>query len=246
MTVSGLPRGELRRIDKLAVRAHRFHQFAHHPLCDAYGDEVFRFGRRARVCKGCTLAFLGTSVGVAPALATCATTLASLEPATGPGALVALVGVSGMALIALVGLSGTVLIALVGASGTARAAFGRRAQTGTAAPPLGAARGSKWSTRFVPCAALSYVSCCGGLYCLAHQRWWMMAALAMSAATVATCALRAYRKRGPHREPCTACPHRASLPACPGWAPIVRRERAFRRRSGALLDAAVAGVRRKS
>jgi hypothetical protein len=57
-------RGDLaRRIDRLSRAAHAFHRFAHHPLCESYADEVFRFGRRARVCRGCTLALLGAGLG---------------------------------------------------------------------------------------------------------------------------------------------------------------------------------------
>jgi hypothetical protein len=46
-----------------------------------------------------------------------------------------------------------------------------------------------------------------------------------------------YRRRGPNRKACEACPER-SLPAtCRGMAEIVRRERAFRRLSGRLIAA---------
>lgn len=47
--------------------------------------------------------------------------------------------------------------------------------------------------------------------------------------------VRAYRARGPHRGPCHACPERTRAIPCRGYAPIVRRERAFRRRAGILL-----------
>jgi hypothetical protein len=52
-----------RRIDRLARRAHRFHRFAHHPLCAPYSMEVVRIGRRVRVCKGCALAVAGALAG---------------------------------------------------------------------------------------------------------------------------------------------------------------------------------------
>lgn len=52
-----------RRIDRLSTRAHAFHRFAHHPLCAAYADEVVRFGRRTRICKGCLYAASGTISG---------------------------------------------------------------------------------------------------------------------------------------------------------------------------------------
>jgi len=55
--------GQARRIDRLARRAHRFHRFAHHPLCDRYAGEVVRLGRRTRLCRGCTLAVVGGLAG---------------------------------------------------------------------------------------------------------------------------------------------------------------------------------------
>ncbi len=60
-----IAKGTARRIDRLARAAHRFHAFAHHPLCDEYAGEVFRFGRSTRVCRGCALAALGGVVGFA-------------------------------------------------------------------------------------------------------------------------------------------------------------------------------------
>ncbi len=52
-----------RRIDGLARAAHRFHRYAHHPLCAAYAGEVFRLGRRTRLCRGCTLVAIGAIAG---------------------------------------------------------------------------------------------------------------------------------------------------------------------------------------
>jgi len=43
-----------------------------------------------------------------------------------------------------------------------------------------------------------------------------------------------YRRKGPNRVPCSTCPER-TLEVCSGFAPIVRRERAFRRLSGRWL-----------
>ena len=45
-----------------------------------------------------------------------------------------------------------------------------------------------------------------------------------------------YRRRGPHRGPCLACPERARPEPCRGFAPIVRRERAFERLAGTWLS----------
>ncbi|MGC4001002.1 MAG: hypothetical protein QM767_27495 [Anaeromyxobacter sp.] len=63
--MSRLPRPLARRLDRLARRAHAFHRWAHHPLCDRYAGEVFRAGRRTRLCRGCTLAATGGAAGLA-------------------------------------------------------------------------------------------------------------------------------------------------------------------------------------
>ncbi len=59
-----LPKGLAKRIDRLALRAHAFHRFAHHPLCDAYRSEVFRIGKRFRLCRGCSLLVAGLLLGI--------------------------------------------------------------------------------------------------------------------------------------------------------------------------------------
>ena len=53
-----------RRLDRLALRAHAFHRFAHHPLCDRYAGELVRIGTRRRLCRGCSAAWLGALSGV--------------------------------------------------------------------------------------------------------------------------------------------------------------------------------------
>jgi hypothetical protein len=59
-----IPRPLARRIDKLARRAHAFHRYAHHPLCEPYRGEVIRLGRRLRICKGCTYLAAGLGCGI--------------------------------------------------------------------------------------------------------------------------------------------------------------------------------------
>ncbi len=54
----------------MARRAHAFHRFAHHPLCDRYAGELVPLGRRARLCRGCLFLGLGSAVGLALGLAT--------------------------------------------------------------------------------------------------------------------------------------------------------------------------------
>jgi hypothetical protein len=73
-------RGLALRLDRLALAAHAFHRFAHHPLCDRYAAEVFRLGGRTRICRGCTLALLGAALG----------TVAGVECAAPPLALACL------------------------------------------------------------------------------------------------------------------------------------------------------------
>jgi uncharacterized membrane protein YfcA len=58
-----------RRIDRLARRAHAFHRWSHHPLCERYGPEVLRLGRRTRLCRGCSLTALGAVAGLGAGLA---------------------------------------------------------------------------------------------------------------------------------------------------------------------------------
>lgn len=41
-----------------------------------------------------------------------------------------------------------------------------------------------------------------------------------------------YRRRGPHRGPCETCPDRDQRPACRGFVPILKRERAVQRLAG--------------
>jgi len=74
-----VPPALARRIDRLAVRAHAFHRFAHHPLCEAYAGEVVRVGRRTRLCRGCLWTGLGAAAGAVAA-------------ATRPGTLTAALG----------------------------------------------------------------------------------------------------------------------------------------------------------
>lgn len=66
--MSLIPRHLARRLDRLSRMAHRFHRFAHHPLCDDYAGEVVRIGRRGRVCRGCLFSGLGATTGVALSL----------------------------------------------------------------------------------------------------------------------------------------------------------------------------------
>jgi hypothetical protein len=65
MASAHIDRTIARRIDRLARRAHAFHRFAHHPLCDQYSGELIALGSRRRVCRGCTCALGGALIGAA-------------------------------------------------------------------------------------------------------------------------------------------------------------------------------------
>jgi hypothetical protein len=60
---SRIARGTAKQLDRLSRGAHRFHRFAHHPLCDRYAGEVVRIGQRVRLCRGCTYAIAGGVAG---------------------------------------------------------------------------------------------------------------------------------------------------------------------------------------
>ena len=59
-----LPAALARSLSKMTAAAHRFHRWAHHPLCTAYRGEVIALGHRARVCRGCAYVALGLGVGL--------------------------------------------------------------------------------------------------------------------------------------------------------------------------------------
>jgi hypothetical protein len=61
--MSAIPLPLAGRLDRLSRHAHRFHRFAHHPMCAEYAGEVIRFGRRTRVCRGCSLVLAGALSG---------------------------------------------------------------------------------------------------------------------------------------------------------------------------------------
>jgi hypothetical protein len=52
-----------RRLARLARRAHAFHRFAHHPLCDRYAGELIALRGRRRICRGCASALGGAVLG---------------------------------------------------------------------------------------------------------------------------------------------------------------------------------------
>jgi hypothetical protein len=172
-----IPPALARRIDRLALLAHAFHRFAHHPLCGRYQGELVPLGRKLRVCRGCSLALLGLAVG---ALA------GWFSRSIDAGLTIWLIPATGLALTLL---------------------------------PLGR---SKLLRRFLPALLLAAAACHGPTLVS------LLSVIAVAAL------LLLYRRKGPNRIPCVTCPQR-TLEVCEGFAPIVRRERAFQRLSGRWL-----------
>jgi hypothetical protein len=185
--MSRIPRALAQRIDRLSRRAHRFHRFAHHPLCQEYAGELVQLGGRTRICRGCLFALAGGVAGLGLSL--------SLPKQHAGGWLL---GVSILWLVATI--------------------VGR-------APAAG--RRSKAVTRFLPALGITYGSC----RALLEGHWTVLA----GATVLLLGVLALYRKIGPHRVPCTTCPERLGPVPCRGFAPIVRRERAFRRLADSWL-----------
>ena len=91
------------------------------------------------------------------------------------------------------------------------------------------ARPAKFVSRFLPAAAIAF----------AIVRATAFGAIGIACAALLAAALAfvvtRYRRRGPDRTPCASCPERSLERPCRGIAPIVRRERAFRRLAGQWL-----------
>jgi hypothetical protein len=189
--VSRVPPALARRIDRLARRAHAFHRFGHHPLCEAYAGEVLRAGPRMLLCRGCSFAAAGSVAGVLGALA---------SPLPHPAAFA---------------------LALPLAAVAARAAV---AQSG-AAPRRG-----KLFTRAAPSAMAAALATLG-----LRAGGPAGVAVATTVLAIAFAAAALYRRRGPDRTPCRACPEREAPRVCSGYRRMTRREAAFARVAGRLL-----------
>jgi hypothetical protein len=183
VTVPRIPPPLALRIDRLAWRAHVFHRFAHHPLCDVYRSEVLRIGKRFRVCKGCT--FLGAGL---------------------------IAGIAGGAFARLPLWWGVHVLLLGLVLGAASLVL----------------RLPKLMGRLIPGAALG-ISLWAGWQC------------ALSSLLAVTAVGILYRRRGVNRRLCETCDEREYRP-CSGFASIVRRERAFRRRANRWLGVLPGGL----
>jgi hypothetical protein len=118
-----------------------------------------------------------------------------------------------------------------------------RATTGSARTPLalGPSKGDrrtlgvrKLLTRFLPTAVAGFP---------VTQAFLAPSPTRLAAAALATAAvawvIHRYRRRGPDRSACLACPDGPPGARCPGLAPIARRERAFSRLAGRWISAAL-------
>jgi hypothetical protein len=183
------------RIDRLSRTAHRFHRFAHHPLCSEYGGELVRLGRRNRVCRGCLFTGIGGLTGLGVSFV-----------ARAPLAFLAILLVGGLA----------VLVTTV-----QRRSAERQSTEGERLP--------KVVSRLMPALVIAYAL--GG----AVQSGVAGGALAALSIAPLVGVMVVYRRRGPDRTPCATCVERNRATPCRGVAPIVRRERAFRRLAGQWL-----------
>jgi hypothetical protein len=98
---------------------------------------------------------------------------------------------------------------------------------------LSLGRPGKVVSRCLPAAVAFFLL---GQALLAGPPWgWVRAAtvLALVAAFI-----RAYRRRGPHRGPCLACPERRGRSVCSGYLRQTRREKAFQRLAGRWMQKA--------
>lgn len=214
MRSPSIPRPLARRLDRLSRAAHRFHRYAHHPLCAEYERELFRCGKM-RVCKGCALAALGAAAG---------TVLGLVAPGLPPRPLIALA--LSCALLVSVPLLRPRKPEAWPAEGSAEAA------ALTASHRIPPSRG-KLLTRFLPCAALACLFVEG-----LRQRGLPGLGLALAAPLLGLAAVLIYRRRGPQRGPCATCPERFARHRCRGVQEVLRRERAFQRVSGRMLSEA--------
>jgi hypothetical protein len=200
-----------RRIDRASRVAHRFHRFAHHPLCHAYAPELIAWGGKTRVCRGCAFSALGVAGGLGGGLATAPYVPASLELA---------VGLAVLAFVVLAALSFSSLRRARPARGPAASSSGGG----------GSQRPSKLVSRLIPAGMLGFVLARSGM---AGSVPGALIVVAVCAAALLLIAL--YRQRGPDRSRCQVCPEYGRGIPCSGVTPILRRERAFRRLAGAWL-----------
>lgn len=212
-----LPETLARRLDRLSLAAHRFHRFAHHPLCEEYASEVFRLGRKTRVCKGCTLAGLGAASGLV---------VGGFAPLLPGWAL------AGLAFGVVPIFAGAYLFFGKGKSAPPPTQGSPQAEALSASHRVPPKRG-KLLTRTVPTVVFAFIFMQG-----LRVGGGIGSASAILAAGFSGSIVFAYRRRGPQRLPCQTCPERFEMNRCRGFREILRRERAFQRQAGRLIHGA--------
>lgn len=103
-------------------------------------------------------------------------------------------------------------------------------------PVTSAGRKSKLATRFVPAFAAAF-ALFGAIRSASPESLGIGVVVSASALVLVTI----YRRRGPNRTPCASCPERNAPTTCSGLLPIVRREKAVMRKSGAMIRAELRG-----
>lgn len=205
-----LSRQQGRRIGRAQRAAHAFHWFAHHPLCEEYGDDVVRFGGRMRVCKGCFMFAVGMMLG---AIAGIGFRISEIGSRTSHiGSRISDIGSSALGL-SNVGLSN------VGFSALGSSVLGLSALAIFAYSLLTPRRLPKTLTRLLPAFLGTFA-----------------VILAPFLLICVPLAILLYRRRGPNRSPCLTCPERAQATPCRGYKPIADAERAFIRLSHRIID----------
>jgi len=124
------------------------------------------------------------------------------------GCLVPALSVTNLALVALAALAWALAVFL-----------------GPGLRPLG-----KLGTRFLPATAAAFLAVQG----LRVRQPWGLALVAVIAVAVPLI-VRVYRRRGPHRAACEACPERDQR-LCSGFRLQYRRERAFQRLAARMIN----------
>lgn len=223
------------RLDRLARRAHAFHRFAHHPLCDRYQSELIELRGRTRLCRGCACALGGVVAGLAlGAVAPLAPWLGALVAATLLSSLpAAFQRASAAMLVTVLARPNKLLTRGLPLALTTWACA-------SAAHHAGALLAAALRPRFVPLGALRAAEplphATSDALLQATNLPLQLAATLLGCAAWYALAKARYRARGPDRSPCSSCPERTASIPCSGWRRIVHAERAFARRAQQLMD----------
>lgn len=149
------------------------------------------------------------------------------------GCALALVGsVVGAAIGSLMGTPFSALASLALGIGLAGGSL-RAPRSPRSAQRIGVPRGGfKIATRFAPAFAVAFA-----LFSAIHSPSTRSLGIGVATCVSLLVLVALYRRRGPNRTPCISCPERLGATTCSGLRPIVRREKAVMRKSGAMIRA---------